>query len=57
MAKCTIEVEINKELVEKIIKLEEQLKDANRVIQSYIRNNPLEKYGPAESYVNKWGLK
>lgn len=38
-------------------RLQEQLKEANRVITSYIRNNPLEKYGPAEAYCERWGVK
>lgn len=44
-------------LSEKIEKLEEQLKEANRVIKSYIRNNPLEKYGPTEAYCERWQVK
>lgn len=40
-----------------IATLNEQLKEANGVITSYIRNNPLEKYGPAEAYCERWGVK
>ena len=47
------------ELVEDeyVEKLEQQLAEANRVITSYIRNFPLEKYSPAEAYVDRWGVK
>lgn len=38
-------------------RLQEQLKEANVVITSYIRNNPLEKYGPAEAYCERYGVK
>lgn len=39
-----------------IQRLNEQLKEANMVITSYIRNNPLEKYGPAEAYCERYGV-
>ena len=42
---------------DKIKQLQEQLKEANIVITSYIRNNPLEKYGPAEAYCERWQVK
>lgn len=37
--------------------LKKQLEEANVVITSYIRNNPLEKYGPAEAYCERWHVK
>ena len=40
-----------------IQELKDQLAEANEVITSYIRNFPLEKYSPAEAYVDRWGVK
>lgn len=43
---------------QKVARLQEQLNEANRVIQGYIRSlGGLEMYCPAEIYVRKWGVK
>lgn len=52
-----IRTEQNAELYAKLCNALMQLEDANRVITSYIRNFPLEKYGPAESYCDRWKVK